>query len=50
MRTLLAGVALGALLPIVCADVGAWLARQRQRRRARNYLRRTAPSLVRWPQ
>jgi len=45
MRTLLLGVILGALLPVVLAVADEWIRRQRQRRRAMNYLRRTVPTL-----
>jgi predicted LPLAT superfamily acyltransferase len=43
MKLILLGVAVGALLPVLLAVADAWLTRRRQRRLARNYLRRTFP-------
>lgn len=41
--SVLIGIAIGALLPIACAVADEWLRRRKQRRLARNYLRRTIP-------
>jgi hypothetical protein len=43
MRSLLLGVVIGALLPMLLAVGDEFRRRRKQRRLARNYLRRTIP-------